>query len=444
MLEAQGEPDRSNASMWANPGHGAEPWEVRVRDWAPQRSRCPCSDRARQGLEHPRLDEQLKAASSTRWHPDDRTRLVSSRSPRRPDAPPEERGHAPPRRYALPRAAQDRQPAPAGLPRALRGRSMTPEYVSVRPEMTVAEALAHIREQGPQERDHQHRLRHRRARRLLGDVPLAEPRASPPHRARQRPRAIASSSPSPRRPSAKTSWRPSRSTTASRSPSPTPRGHFWWASSPSTTSSTCRPRRPPRTSRSSVATEALDAPYLDTDIGHDAPQARRLARRALRRRDAHGHGDVSTTSTRSSARWCSPSSSPHHLVGGQLGLAGDVPHHPRDGRPRGAALRLVARVPAGGAHGRGARAHPRRHRLRAHPVLADGGAGLRPHYTRVALTVAFSLVGVVLFGSVVGSMLPFIAAAGEARPGDAVGALRGHARRRDGAGHLLHRRQPVA
>ncbi len=30
------------------------------------------------------------------------------------------------------------------------------------------------------------------------------------------------------------------------------------------------------------------------------------------------------------------------------------------------------------------------------------------HYTRVALTIAFSLVGVVLFGAIVGSMLPFI------------------------------------
>jgi len=31
-----------------------------------------------------------------------------------------------------------------------------------------------------------------------------------------------------------------------------------------------------------------------------------------------------------------------------------------------------------------------------------------PHYLLVALTVAFSLIGVVLFGTVVGSMLPFI------------------------------------
>ena len=34
-------------------------------------------------------------------------------------------------------------------------------------------------------------------------------------------------------------------------------------------------------------------------------------------------------------------------------------------------------------------------------------AAYGPHYTRVALTVAGSLIGVVLFGSVVGSMLPF-------------------------------------
>src|SRR6185295_19058066 len=31
-----------------------------------------------------------------------------------------------------------------------------------------------------------------------------------------------------------------------------------------------------------------------------------------------------------------------------------------------------------------------------------------PHYGLIAITVAFSLVGVVLFGSLVGSMLPFI------------------------------------
>ena len=31
-----------------------------------------------------------------------------------------------------------------------------------------------------------------------------------------------------------------------------------------------------------------------------------------------------------------------------------------------------------------------------------------PHYVHIAFTVAFSLVGVVLFGTIVGAMLPFL------------------------------------
>ena len=62
-----------------------------------------------------------------------------------------------------------------------------------------------------------------------------------------------------------------------------------------------------------------------------------------------------------------------------------------------------------------------------------------PHWFLIASTVAVSLVGVVLWGTLTGSLLPLRAAPSRLRSGDLVGAVRGDAGRRDGADDLLHR-----
>ena len=65
-----------------------------------------------------------------------------------------------------------------------------------------------------------------------------------------------------------------------------------------------------------------------------------------------------------------------------------------------------------------------------------------PHHLLVGLTVWLSLIGVVTFGSVSGSMLPFVLRRAGVRPGDQLGPVRGHPGRRDRAGHLLLGRRP--
>ena len=58
----------------------------------------------------------------------------------------------------------------------------------------------------------------------------------------------------------------------------------------------------------------------------------------------------------------------------------------------------------------------------------------------VALTIGLALLGVVTFGSLAGSMLPFLLRRLGLRPGQRVGAVRRDARRRHGAADLLHGR----
>ena len=59
------------------------------------------------------------------------------------------------------------------------------------------------------------------------------------------------------------------------------------------------------------------------------------------------------------------------------------------------------------------------------------------HYVLIAFTVAFSLIGVVTFGTLAGSLLPFVLRSLKFDPGQCVGALRGHPGRCDRATHLL-------
>ena len=94
--------------------------------------------------------------------------------------------------------------------------------------------------------------------------------------------------------------------------------------------------------------------------------------------------------------------------GGNSRIAGDDAGHPGDGAGRGAAARLVARhparVPGRAGPGRGAGAD----RVRPHRVWEGLFHTYGPHYVGIAATVAISLVGVVLWGTLAGSMLPFI------------------------------------
>lgn len=61
-----------------------------------------------------------------------------------------------------------------------------------------------------------------------------------------------------------------------------------------------------------------------------------------------------------------------------------------------------------------------------------------PHYVLVALTVALALVGVVTFGSLAGSMLPFVLRRLGFDPASASAPVRHHPGGRDRAGDLLH------
>ena len=154
---------------------------------------------------------------------------------------------------------------------------------------------------------------------------------------------------------------------------------------------------------------ALDAPYLQIGAAADDPEARRLAVGAVPGRDADRQRDGLLREgdrARGRAGAVHPA---HHLERRQLRLAGDHAGHPRHGARRGAAARLVARHPARvpGRH------RPRRACWRSSASCASSpGSGCS---TPTASTTwawrppsPSSLVGVVLWGTMAGSMLPFI------------------------------------
>ena len=155
---------------------------------------------------------------------------------------------------------------------------------------------------------------------------------------------------------------------------------------------------------------AVDEPYMQIGLGADGPQAGRLALRALPGRDAHRRGDGPLRARDRPGGGAGPLHPAHHQLGRELGLAGHVADHPGHGAAGGAPARLVAgRRP--GAPGRPRpRRHPGSHRLPSHRAVA--AAGLVRLRRRIIcsspLTVSLALVGVVLFGSLAGSMLPFV------------------------------------
>ena len=99
-----------------------------------------------------------------------------------------------------------------------------------------------------------------------------------------------------------------------------------------------------------------------------------------------------------------------HQLGRQLRIAGHVADHPGAGPARDRAARLVARGAARAARRARAGRDPRRDRHRAHHRCGRtlGFYDYGPHWPLVALTVGAALVGVVTFGSLAGSMLPFL------------------------------------
>ena len=155
--------------------------------------------------------------------------------------------------------------------------------------------------------------------------------------------------------------------------------------------------------------EALDGPYLEVTFGADGAQARRMAGHSLCRRnvDRDRHGFLFRRN-----RACRRLALFIPLIissGGNSGSQATTLVIRRHGVGRNSTARLVARhsARAGGWSYLGN--HPRRHRDLTDFPLARLARDIRAAlYVVVALTIGCSLVGVVMFGTTAGSMLPFI------------------------------------
>ena len=155
--------------------------------------------------------------------------------------------------------------------------------------------------------------------------------------------------------------------------------------------------------------EALDEPYMDIGFGEHDPEACRLAHRAVPRRDAHRDGDGRIRDGDLAGRCPCAVRAAHHLERRQLGIAGVHARDPGAGARRGRAPRLVAGYPAGDSCRARARNHPRQHRISAHHAHGRRfSTSYGPHWLLLAITVGLSLIGVVLWGTMIGSLLPFI------------------------------------
>jgi len=109
-------------------------------------------------------------------------------------------------------------------------------------------------------------------------------------------------------------------------------------------------------------------------------------------------------------------------------FAGDNVGYSRDGARRNSACGTGGKVISAGAVGRcSARAIlvPSRDENSLWHTLARN---LREHYLVIALTIGCSLIGVVMFGTLAGSMLPFILRTCGLDPASASASVRCHAR----------------
>ena len=97
------------------------------------------------------------------------------------------------------------------------------------------------------------------------------------------------------------------------------------------------------------------------------------------------------------------------LIMSSDGNSGSQADHSRGCAARGAPARLVARRPARASDGRDARSHSWRIGVVRIALWQNLGVfDYGEHWVLVAFTVGAALVGIVTFGSLAGSMLPFI------------------------------------
>ena len=159
--------------------------------------------------------------------------------------------------------------------------------------------------------------------------------------------------------------------------------------------------------------EALDDPYIETPLASMVRKRATLAGHPVPERDAHGDGDgVLPGGDRQGGRPGAVRAA-DHLQRRQLGLAGRDPDHPGAGAGRGQASRLVAGDATGDRLGADAR------RASSGSIgfcgSRSGASFSRTSTPRTGrwsrLTVGLSLIGVVLWGTLSGSMLPFVAQA---------------------------------
>ena len=141
----------------------------------------------------------------------------------------------------------------------------------------------------------------------------------------------------------------------------------------------------------------------------DGAQARHLAGGVVHRRDADGIGDgLLRRSNRESGRACAFSSA-HYFERRQFRFASFDADHSRDGVGRSDTARLVARNAQGDRRRADARVCARGDRFFARRGLGAVLECLRTALDPlVALTVGIALIRVVLWGSLSGSMLPFV------------------------------------
>jgi hypothetical protein len=104
-----------------------------------------------------------------------------------------------------------------------------------------------------------------------------------------------------------------------------------------------------------------------------------------------------------------PVHSPDHEFRRKLRVAGDLAAHPRPRAAGGAAAGLVAGRPARTAYGHHPRGDPRLIGVIRITLWQQlGFYDYSEHWVLIAFTVGAALVGIVTFGSLAGSMLPFI------------------------------------
>jgi len=328
--------------------------------------------------------------------PDDRTRLL------------EELPAEVTRRLVLTLSPEQRKIANQllGYPEGSAGRSMTPEYVAVRPEMTVPEALAHLRAQARKSETLNVVYVTDARGSLLGDIALASLVFAPPtarvSEVERRP-LVAIPATARRGDVVATFEKYDRVAL----PVTDTAGHLVGIITVDDVLDV-QAEEATEDIQKLGGTEALDAPYLDTDMA---------------------------TMVRKRGGWLAV------LLLGEMLTATAMAHYEREiERAVVLALFVPLIISSGGNSGSQAtsliiralalreveladwwRVFLREIRTGAVLGLILGAIGFvrvqfwpsaavayGPHYTRVALTVAGSLVGVVLFGSVVGSMLPFL------------------------------------